>query len=318
MAHNINSMMYVGEKPWHGLGVELYQPATAEEAIISAGLNWEIALQSIRTDFRQIPEFMATARADNRDVLGIVSPKYRIIQNKDAFSFFDAVVGEGQAIYHTAGALGRGERIWLLAKLPSELYVTNEDIVEKYLCLTNCHTGKASLLMYFTPIRVVCQNTLSVSMMDASSGIAIRHSGDVKLKIKEAQRVLGIAMKFYDEFGARAEQFRKFNMNVEDAEKFFKFVILGEELEETDSTREENKINTLLSLFEDGKGAKLEGVRHTGWAAYNAVTEYVDHYGTIRKLDKDPTNRLKNIWFGSGARIKSLAFNRMSEMVGIT
>jgi len=319
VSHNLcnNTMMYVGKEPWHGLGVKLNDPVTSEEAIKFAGLDYEVALHPIMTDFRVIDGMMATARADNNEVFGVVSNRYKIIQNRDAFSFFDNVVGEKRAIYHTAGALGKGERIWMLAKLPNDLFVTKEDRVEKYLCLTNTHDGKSSLKMYFTPVRVVCQNTLTLSLTDSMDGISIRHSGDIKSKVEEAQRVLGIAVEFYKEFGEKAERFRRYNMNLDDAETFFKFMVFGSKDEDVEDTQKMDKKLQLLNLFENGQGNKLEGVRHTAWAGYNAVTEFVDHHSTIRGVKNDPTNRLKNIWFGTGAKFKRLAFDTLSEMVGV-
>jgi len=140
MPHNLNvtnggvSMMYVGETPWHKLGTKLEKPATSEEAIQEAGLNFTVQKFRLQTATNNLPveTHYATVRTDTMEVLGVVGSRYEPIQNKDAFRTFDALVGEGEAIYHTAGALGRGERIWLLAKLPDYIRVNGNDVVEKY------------------------------------------------------------------------------------------------------------------------------------------------------------------------------------------
>lgn len=321
MSHNINkdSMMYVGEKPWHGIGTELKNPATAKEAIMAAKLNYEVELQPMfLKNGKKVADKMASVRKDTQDALGIVTDRYKIIQNVEAFDFFDNVVGEGKAIYNTAGALGLGERIWTLAKLPKNL-VIKKDVVEQYLLLTNSHDGKSSLKMYFTPVRVVCQNTLILSLMDASSGISIRHRGDIKGKVEEAQRVLGIATVFYSDFEKISEKFAEKKLDVKTTTDYFNQVLEIDKMKPQDvSTRSENIRGDLLSLFERGKGNDRPEIRHSLWTAYNAVTEYTDHHRTIKNVDKDKSLRLDSIWFGTGAKLKEKAYDVALAFAGIS
>jgi len=168
MAHNINEgkrVFTVGES-WHGLGTVVQSEVKSSEAIKLAQLDYNVVKTPLFANDKQLDSHVAIIREDTKDILGITTPKYQIVQNIDAFGFFDTVVGDGQAIYHSAGALGNGERIWILAKLPNDIIINNEDKVEKYLCLTTSHDGKSALQMYFTPVRVVCQNTLNMSMSD--------------------------------------------------------------------------------------------------------------------------------------------------------
>jgi len=319
--HNINgnSMMYVGEKPWHGIGTELKKPATAKEAIMAAKLNYEVGTEHLKlanTGTVISPE-LAIVRMDTKDKLGIVTKKYKIIQNVEAFDFFDNVVGEGKAIYHTAGALGLGERIWTLAKLPKDLVIKKE-VVEQYLLLTNSHDGKSSLKMYFTPVRVVCQNTLMMSLRDASSGISIRHTGNIKSKVEEAQRVLDIATVFYSDFEKIAEKFVATKMDVKKTEDYFDQVLDIKENDDDNYTRVTNQKADLLSIYENGKGNDRPEVRHTLWTAFNAVTEYTDHFRTIKNVEKDKSLKLDSIWFGSGAKMKVKAYDIGLSFAGIS
>ena len=320
MSHNINEgrIFYYGEVPWHGIGVQLNKPATAKEAIQAARLDYQVIKEPIRTinSGLMVPDTQATIRTDTNQVLGVVSTKYRIVQNTEAFDFFDDIVGQGQAIYHTAGALGLGERMWILAKLPQNLVVAQNDEVEKFLCLTNSHDGTSCLRMYFTPIRVVCQNTLTLSLKNKEDGIAIRHTGNIKGRVEEARRLLGLAITFYDDFAKTTEALVQQKMDKKEVEAYFDRVLKIEGLQDDDvSTQLKNRRNDLLVLFENGKGNNNPAVRHTAWTAYNAVVEYADYYRVAKNQKTDPTNRLRAVWFGSGATLKNRAFQEIQAIL---
>ena len=320
MSHNINEqrMFYCGDTPWHGIGTKLNHPATAKEAIESAKLDFQIQMKTIivKGTNNEITKKKAIVRADNNDVLGIVSPLYKIVQNTDAFNFFDSVIGEKQAVYHTAGALGKGEKIWILAKLPDDIILANNENVAKYLCLVNSHDGSCCLRLYFTPIRVVCQNTLTISLSTKEDGIAIRHYGDVKSKTEEARKILGISKQFYDNFDSIAKELVKFKLNKQQVETYFDN-LLDIKNNKDDSVRIKNVKSDLLALFENGKGNSNPEIKHSAWTAYNAVTEYIDWFRKPKGISKDPTNRLKNIWFGTGAQMKNKAFNHIQSLIKI-
>lgn len=326
MAHNLNidargaRMFYSGqEKPWHGLGVELNSPATAREAIEAARLDYKIELQPIYLKNNiKVDNAKATVRVDTNKALGIVTDRYKIVQNVEAFNFFDTVVGEGQAIYNTAGALGQGERIWVLAKLPKNIVLAKEDIVEKYLCLTNSHDGLSSLKFYFTPVRCVCENTLIASLKDSKDGISIRHTGDIKNKTEEARRVLGITVDYYSQFEQIAQKLVDVKLNVEKAEKYYNNLLFQEKKPDEISTNMINKRDRLLYLFENGKGNRIPGIKGSAWAAYNAVSEMTDHEKNVKGLVNDRTRKLKDIWFGSSAKLKQKAYTEILQLTGIT
>ena len=193
------SMFYINEVPWHGLGTRLAQPATAQAAIQAARLDWKVVKLPLFAGSKRIPvpdRFAVVRRTGGLiqrtdPVLGVVSNEYTPLQNAQAFQFFDPIVGQEAAIYHTAGALGNGERVWILAKLPGHIRVVGDDLTEKYLLLANSHDGKSSVTIKFTPVRVVCQNTLTLALNDGSAW-RVSHHADIHQKLKQAHQMMGL------------------------------------------------------------------------------------------------------------------------------
>ena len=317
MGHNLNisngkaSMMYVREVPWHMLGTRLDKPATAAEAIEAAGLGFTVEKMALKTSTSGLPVegHFATVRTDTMDVLGVVGSRYCLIQNKDAFTTFDAHVGEGEAIYHTAGVLGKGERIWLLAKLPDYIQVNGADFVEKYMLLTNSHDGSGPVRVKLTPIRVVCENTLALALGGAEQEVRIRHTAQAESKLKEAHEILGLTNKLYAEldriFNCMSEKHIEGKALVEYVKAIFPAASESDNQSRITQTR-----GKVLELAESGKGAELS--RGTVWGAYNAVTEFVDH---CRLTSVSDAAGLKSMWFGSGERIKKQAFKVAVSML---
>ena len=203
MSHNLllqngqASMFYINEVPWHGLGTRLDQPATAQEGIAAAHLDWKVVKLPLFAGSKRIPvtdRFAVVRRRGDLiqrtdPVLGVVSHEYTPLQNHQAFQFFDPIVGQNAAIYHTAGALGNGQRVWILAQLPGYIRVAGDDITEKYLLLSNSHDGKSSVTIKFTPVRVVCQNTLTLAL-NGGAAWRVSHHRDIQQKLKQAHAML--------------------------------------------------------------------------------------------------------------------------------
>lgn len=317
MAHEIAmvngkaSMAYFGDLPWHRLGTKLDQPATANEAIVAAGLDYEVSLQSLWTsDGDPVPSRRAVVRQDNSELLGVVGKGYQPIQNIDCFSFLDSVVANGRLRYHTAGALGKGERIWMLAKLPGDIRIRgSEDVTEKYLLLSNSHDGTSALRVYFTPIRVVCANTLAMAeRRSRQGGVSIAHKGDLEAKVKEAQEVLGLAHKFYEHLENQIDRLVAYHPTQAQLQDYFE--VLYPDRQETPSSRTRNVRDKLMDLFESGRGQGISATRRSAWSAFNAVAEYVDHHRSTRggTPDLKAGRRLQSAWFGAGAQVKSDAW----------
>ncbi len=315
--HNINSMMYVGEKPWHGLGTKLDAVATSAQAIEAAKLDWKVGkhplVTTVQGEFLTVPDKFAIVREDNKTVLGVVGHVYTPLQNKSAFSFFDAIVGEKAAMYHTAGALGDGERVWILAKLPGYIRTTGEDVTEKFLLLSNSHDGTGAVTVMFTPIRVVCQNTLNVALSGNDNRAKLRHTMTLGNRIEDVRKTLGILNNRFTMFEELSKAMASMPLTYHGFKAFVKDAGLLPNVKELRpgilemSTRAENIMEELSRLFERGKGNDLPGVKGTLWAGFNAVTEYVDHFRSTKGDEGE--NRAKSLLFGSGANMKQAAWD---------
>jgi phage/plasmid-like protein (TIGR03299 family) len=305
-------MMYTGETPWHGLGTRLEEPATAREAIEAAGLDYQAELKELQTiEGKAVPQRRAVVRSDTGDILGVVGKSYVPAQNAQAFSFLDAVVADGSLRYDTAGALGRGERVWMLAKLPGHIRIKGgDDIVNKFLLLSNSHDGTAALRIQYTGVRVVCSNTLNMALRHRGArSISILHKGDLTAKIEEAQRVLGFADLFFQDAEVKIDILANHYPTTDQVQDYFK--ALYPDPADADSNRARNIRDRLAALFESGIGMDIHAIKGTTWAAYNAVTEYVDHHRPTRTRDTTlrRSRRLESAWFGSGAILKARAWN---------
>lgn len=206
MSANVETMFFAGrQKPWHGLGVQVEGALSSEEALIRAGLNWNVVQRSITTDTGiQIEGYKANIRDSDDKVLGVVTDRYKIVQNRDAFNFTDDLLGKGVR-YETAGSLQEGRRVWLLAKLPST-YIMAGDRISPYLVFSNSHDGTGAIKVAMTPIRVVCQNTLNLALSTADRIWTANHTGDIELKLENAKETLIRAEDYMDKLGSEIYQ----------------------------------------------------------------------------------------------------------------
>ena len=184
MAAEVESMFYTREKPWHGLGTRVEDAPSSKDALRLAGLDWRVVQEPIYKRGREkIPGYRANIRDSDRKVLGVVSDRYKIVQNEEAFSFTDALLGKGVR-YETAGSLQEGRKVWLLARLPQE-YIMSGERISPYLVFSNTHDGSGAVKVALTPIRVVCNNTLNLALDTARRSWSMIHTGNIKDKIKD-------------------------------------------------------------------------------------------------------------------------------------
>lgn len=336
MAHNINfneqtgqhSFFSVKQKAWHGLGQIVEEYPTSKEALQFAGLDYEVIKSPLFTQSRAmtvgnageliagmdiaIPNYYATMRTDNNTVLGVVGRDYSIVQNRDAFSFFDAIVGGEGMQYETAGALGNGERIFITAKLPGYIKVGSDDYIEKYLFLTTSHDGSGSITAAFTPVRIVCQNTLGAALRNGSNTIKIRHTANAEDRLKEAHKVMGISNKMADELDGIFNQWTKVRITDKDVMKLIQQAMApskevlkslknGEEL----STVFKNICDNAFMYAMASPTQQTETTKGTLFGAFNAITGYFQNV----KEYKDDEAKVKSIIGGTGQLRTQTAFD---------
>jgi phage/plasmid-like protein (TIGR03299 family) len=313
-------MFFVGDTPWHGFGQKLDAPATAEEAIQAAHLDWDVGLESVHTSDGTIQEpHRFVRRLDNQKILGLRTSRYSVVQNRDAFGLFDAVIGPGQGVYHTAGALRGGRMVWILAKVGDTREVVSGDEVEPYILLSTSHDGSLPLQMRPTLVRVVCANTLNYAMRrrDFSDTVTIRHTGNVASKAVEVRKALGLTKVYFDRMMEGVEELVSKPMNESGMENFARSLYPTRQ-DGSSHRYTEEAIAKLGELFVVGRGQELPGVRGTAWAAYNAVTEFVDYFERVGHGDiGQPTDeRLAKAWFGKGRDRKIDAWRRLQTFAG--
>ncbi len=315
MAANIDSMFYAGqEKPWHGLGVQVPSELNAAEAIKAAGLDWKVEKQPLyygpKSKLVTVDDHYAMVRKDTGKALGVVGSVYQPLQNSEAFSFADSIIQEKAAVYHTAGSLGKGEKVWVLAKLDGICRIKGDDVVEKYLLLSNSHDGSSGVRICLTPIRVVCQNTLNQAISTASSLFKIRHTAAMGGKVTAAREALGLVNNFFEEFETKAQALTTKQVTPQLFDTYLKSMGFDPQAE---GGRAKGTAETLTRLFETGKGADMEGSAGTVWGAYNAVTNFLSHERATRVTNgfgSEKEARLNSLWFGASQKLNQDAWDK--------
>jgi phage/plasmid-like protein (TIGR03299 family) len=318
-------MMYTGEVPWHKLGTQLNQPATSAEAIKAAGLDWDVRKVPLYAVERQtiLPaaHVSAVVPADrwgqpDCPIFGIVGTDYEILQNREAFAFFDAVVGKDKAIYHTAGALGQGENIWLLAKLPGLMTIMEGDSVEKYVLLSTGHDGRSAVRITITGVRVVCQNTLTQALATGQTFLRVQHNRTLKQHLAETAEVLRAVNQAYTRMEKVCQAMLRRELDDDEVHAYLNDVIphpIPNKGRKALPRWVMDDRDGCFRQFKEGPGTHLPGVEGTLWAAYNGVTDYYDH---IRRYGlRGDGNRMAGALFGRGLEIKNRAYDRAKRMV---
>lgn len=281
MSASVETMFYVRETPWHGLGTKVMEAPTSAEALTLAGLDWNVIQKSIETeDGTRISGFRANIRDSDEKVLGVVTDRYKVVQNTDAFSFTDELLGEG-VTYETAGSLQEGRRTWLLAKLPQR-YIISGDEITPYLVFMNSHDGTGSIKAAMTPIRVVCQNTLNLALSTAKRYWSTNHTGDIRGKINDAKYTLLYADQYMGELGKTIDHLNKIKLTDRQVYEYIDalFPLL-------DKPTELQKKN-MLRMKEELKIRYFDApdLKHVGKNAYrfvNAVSDFATHSKPLRE-----------------------------------
>lgn len=331
-------------KPWAYQGARNVEDCkTSEEVMAKAQLDWTVskcelvAKMPLKVDtecdhgfvrglnnYVECPNAFATYRTDTNTPLGIVKDRYTPVQNVEAFKFFDNAIGKNNAIWQTAGYFGNGERIFVSTKLPKNIIV-NGDPIENYLVFTTSHDGTSGVKILFTPIRVVCENTLNAAISGTTNYISIRHTATVHSKLDIAHEILGISEKKIEYFGEAVKRMANIEFTDNEAQKLFANVVLTENEEAnigqtghtiqqiimkdynaiTDSGISMKKVNILNEMnnyYFNGIGQKQ--FIGTGYGVYNAVNGY---YSNVD--NSEGTKRMDSLLYGDKSRKIELAGN---------
>lgn len=316
MAHNLEikngeaSFFSVKEKAWHGLGTIVENAPTSAEAIKLAKMDWGVSKAPLLANIDglaapvEVPGMFATYRDDNNTPLGVVGNWYTPVQNSEAFAFFDAIVGEGEAIYETAGVLGGGERIFITAKLPAHIKVGKADLIEQYIFLTNSHDGHGAITAAFTPVRIVCNNTLNAAMHQNSMKVNIRHTSSASDRLKQAHKLMGITNQMGEELTQIFNQMAKVRITDEKLLAFIREALAPTKEALVNLTTGEGPVSAQYRAAVDNcfeyahvaDSQMMDTTKGTVFGAYNAVTGYYQNVAEARSEEA----KLNSISMGGG------------------
>jgi phage/plasmid-like protein (TIGR03299 family) len=311
MVAAVETMAYAGQVPWHGLGTKVLSDLTPDQMLVEAGLDWEVekvpAYANVGGEQVAIGK-SALVRTSDNTVLDVVGDDWNPLQNAQAFEFFSDFVAEGNMEMHTAGSLLGGKRVWALAKINESFELFGgRDKVDSYMLFSNPHTYGMSIDIRFTPIRVVCNNTLTLSLSSATkNGAKVSHR--TTFDAETVKETMGLATSKLGQYKEMAEFIagKRFNEDtkVEYLERLFP--VLGEAKRKKQSKGASN----VLELLDTQPGAELgEG---SFWQLFNGATYYVDH-----EMGRTDDNRMNNAWYGSGVKKKQQAMEIAVEMAGV-
>lgn len=281
MAANVETMFYVRETPWHGLGTRVMEAPGSEDALELAGLNWKVRQEPIYTDNNLlIPGYKANVRDLDDKVLGVVTDRYKVVQNDEAFAFTDGLLGEGVR-YETAGALLDGRKVWILARMPREFIINGEQI-SPYLIFSNTHDGSGAIKVAVTPIRVVCNNTLNLALSTAKRSWSMVHTGDVQGKMEEAKQTLFMAEKYMSRLGREFENLRKIELTDRQVMDYIKLLLPYENEDNSLHVRNINRLREdMQKRYFDAPD--LKDVGNNAYRFVNAVSDFATHSEPIRR-----------------------------------
>lgn len=290
MAANVESMFYVRETPWHGLGVRVGETISSKEALRVSGLDWDVLQEEIYTEQGEcIGGYRANIRSTDRKILGVVTDRYKVIQNEEAFAFTDELLGSGVR-YETAGSLQEGRKIWLLARMPSE-YIISGECISPYLVFSNTHDGSGAVRVAITPIRVVCNNTLNLALRTAQRSWSMVHTGDIQEKMREAKNTLFMAENYMDELGKEFEVLRNKELTDAQVKEYIEILL------PTDENATAIQIKNIKRMREDMstryyKAPDLQNVGNNAFRFINAVSDFATHSNPLRRT----TNYKENMF----------------------
>ena len=314
-----DTMAFHGVLPWHQMGTHFEEPMTTEEAIAAAKLDFTVSKEPVYRklggEFVEVEDRFITVNDFNQKVLGFVGNQYTPLQQREAFGFFEVFMAETGARFETAGAIGNGERVWMLAKVPGSFEPLLGDLVNRYVLLTNGHDGSLGVGVRFTPIRVVCQNTLTAAIAGTRSTVSLLHTKGVKGRLEQAAMILREMNAHFAAIGERFQQLAEFRIDDEWIADYERALFGEQPRADVGKGVTLANWNKKVEAFENnlhrGMGVDLPGVAGSAWGAYNAATEYADFDFPARST----TDRTELILFGRADAFKQKAMEAAFALV---
>jgi len=318
MAHQVESMAYVGETPWHGLGNQLSPHQPIEVWARQAGMDWNIKEASVRyfTEcggnlgaIMSFPDNKVLFRSDNHEPLSVVSQRYQVVQPREILEFYRDLTEMSGFELETAGVLKGGRKFWALARTGQGGSIKGDDPINGYVLLATACDGTLATTAQMTSIRVVCNNTLAVALNGATNAVKVPHS--TRFDPEAVKKQLGISVSAWDQFMYSLKTLSDRKVKNVEAQNFF-WNVFSQDNAKPGAATNERAMAKAMELFEgNGMGSSLESSRGTAFGLLNAVTQFVDHERRARSTDY----RLDSAWFGQGATIKQRALDKALEMV---
>lgn len=314
MSAEVESLMYVSNEangrfvPWHGLGTPVQEAPTSKEAIKLAGLDWVVEPKPVYAEGGiLIPNHKANVRNTDNKVLGIVTDRYQIVQNQDAFDFTDALIGEG-CTYETAGSLCGGKKVFLLAKMPQKEILGDE--VDPYICFTNSFDGFGAIRACMTPVRVVCQNTLNLALSTTKRQWSTKHVGDLSSKLEEAKHTLQLANSYMEDLAVVADQLAHTTVTEEQVRKLLDelFPVNADDSDRRKRNIEEVKDNFMVCMF----APDILKFKGTAWGVVNAASDFATHVAPKRATSTYQENNFNRVL--DGHIVIDSVFSKLLEM----
>lgn len=317
--HHVESMAFVGQTPWHGLGNKLSEKQPIEVWAQQAGMDWHIQSGDVRFveghnnlgSIHAFPEQQVLYRSDTKAPLSVVSRRFQVVQPEEILEFYRDLTEIGGYELETAGVLKGGRKLWALARTGQSTTIKGRDEVNGYLLLATACDGTLSTTAQFTSVRVVCNNTLAIALGDNAGAVRVSHRSTFDADV--VKRQLGIATSSWDGFMARMKALSECKVTDTRATAFISRVLAPTyDIDAKPSTANQNAQKAVLRLYDgQGMGAEFASASGTAWGLVSSVTQYVDHHRRARSQD----NRLDAAWFGQGAALKQKAWDEALKMV---
>lgn len=318
MAHLVESMAYVNQVPWHGLGNQLTAKQPIEVWAQQAGMAFDIKETPVRFMTESIgslgaimsfPEQKVLYRSDTKAALSVVSNRYQVVQPREILEFYRDLTEISGFELETAGVLKEGRKVWALAKTNQSSVLKGNDVVNAYLLLATACDGTLATTAQFTSIRVVCNNTLAIALTNGSGAVKVPHN--TSFDAQAVKKQLGISVASWDAFMYRMKTLSERKVKSHEAMNYF-LRVFTDASHTAGGLSNERAIKKVQALYDgQGKGAELASSKSTAFGLLNSVTEYVDHERRARSTD----HRLESAWFGQGAALKQKALDQALLMI---